>query len=181
MSAYESDYRSAAGAAGMEWWWLCAIARVETGENQAAYRCGHGERRYWGKRMANRAPWTRSPWYSDPDRLAARYGLMALPYHGAIEVGWDLARDPLDLLDPAVNILWAARYLAGRMARYCGHISPAISAYGSAWGVSTYADGQFSNQRYVDRVSAVAEQIRRAQMPQDGRSARREGQLSGAC
>jgi hypothetical protein len=179
MTAYESEYRAAAAETGVEWWWLCALACVETGENRAAVRCGLGERRYWAKRMTARAPWVRSPWYEAPDKLAARYGLMGLPYHGAIEVGWDLTREPNDLLDPAINVLWAARYLAGRMARYCGHISPAISAYGSPWGVSGLREGQFSNQRYVDRVSAVAEQIRRAQMPKVERSQARPMEISG--
>jgi hypothetical protein len=168
MRTYDDLYRRHAEHQGFEWQYLKALAVVSTREDENAVRCGHGERRYFQRRMRGRAPWRDAR--HDEEAMASRYGLMSLPYHGAVECGWDLARCPGDLLDPETNIRYAAAYLASRMARYASNISPALAAYHSSWGIAQLVDGgHFSCQPFVDRVCRLAEKIRASQMPQDAR------------
>jgi hypothetical protein len=168
MSAYDALYQRHAQGRGFEWYYLAALARASTGEAPDRIHCGHGERRYYQRKMRGRPPWNRAQW--DDEAMSARYGLLSVPYRGAVECGWPIERAPEDLLDPDTNILYGARWLAACMARHAAHISPAIAAYHSAWGIAQLEDGRFTCQPFVDRVCRLAERIRASQMPQEPRS-----------
>ncbi len=61
------------------------------------------------------------------------------------------------LLDPATNAHWGARYLRTLKTRYPNSIRDQISAF-NCGSVRKDARGRYSNQAYVDRVTAVLTQ-----------------------
>lgn len=174
MSPYLPIYEWAARTHRVDAELLEALAIVHTSETPEAVRYGAGERRYWRQAIRTSDAWSESPYWQVASVIAARYGLLSVPYHAALQMGMSWDAEPRALLDPWAGVHYGARWLACLIARHHGSVSAGVSAYQSGWGRACQDGGRFSNHRYVGRVMAAAEAARdrnRApQMPVAGRS-----------
>lgn len=100
---------------------------------------------------------------AEPQINDGSYGLMQILYKTAKGEGYN--GTPGGLLDPAVNIMWGSRYLAGLLKRHAD-LSAAVASYNMGFPrkakdttpaiVRIYGEPQpswtYANQPYVDRV-----------------------------
>lgn len=165
MSRYLPIYEWAARTQGLEADLLEALAVVHTGEDPETRRYGAGERRFWRQAMLRASLWADKA----PSVVAARWGLLAVPYHAAVQMGLPLDDDPRALYDPWAGVHYGARWLSCLIARHHGSVSAGIAAYQSSWGRARVRGGRFENWRHVQRVTRHLERIREehrpAQMP----------------
>lgn len=107
----------AASAAGVPLWLLLAVAR-----NESEFK-----------------PWARR---GEPHLNDSSHGLMQMLYSTAKSVGysgvvgaWDSAAERgTGLYDPATNLRFGAKFLAGLLERAGGDMERAVSAYNAGWG-----------------------------------------------
>lgn len=97
------------------------------------------------------------PHLGGPD---ASYGLMQTLYTTARELGYSGA--PEGLFNPETSIEYGTRYLKRQLLRYDGDTEKAIAAY-NAGSARKVASGEWSNQRYVDRVLGFFRNLRSVQ------------------
>lgn len=82
--------------------WLKAVAMVESGMNQRAYRY---EPEFWKNYMRDKPEWKDK----DPSVVSASYGLMQLMWTTAVGLGF--SGTPEDLYDPVYNIELGAKLI----------------------------------------------------------------------
>lgn len=114
-----------------------AVMKAESNFNSRAFR---------------REPFVRH--LNGPD---ASYGLMQTLFTTARELGYSGA--PEGLFNPETSIEFGTRYLKRQLIRYNGDPEKAISAY-NAGSARRLPSGEWSNQRYVDRVLGFFRQLR---------------------
>jgi len=140
---------------------LEALAIVHTAELPTDVRYGSGERRYWRQAIRGASAWRESPYWQQPSVIAARFGLLSVPYHAALQMGMPWDQPPEGLLDPWTGVHYGARWLACLVARHHGSVSAGVAAYQSGWGRAQVGSrGRFTNWRYVERVMRACDAAR---------------------
>jgi len=159
IDTFDAVYRTAAEDAHWQPWYLLkAMAELMTGQDPRHRRCGHGERAWWGTQQ-DRREWARHPHGGDPEVMAARYGLLSLPYTAALQMGLPWDDPPETLYDPAVNVRLALAYLRARDT----NISLALSAYHATDGRTRRGPGgSFLNSVFVDGVWRIVWRLEHA-------------------
>lgn len=132
-----------------DWRILKAIAATESSFLETAYRYGDGEKRFFRRYILDKPAWTGHRYYTQPEIIAASFGLMQVLYVTATEHGFPREGDWWMLCSPEESIKVGAAYYLYQFRRY-GNISSAIAAYNA--GRAFIDQGRFSNQRYVDTV-----------------------------
>jgi len=125
---------------------LRAIVDVESSGNPRAYRY---EPAFFGRYIQGKAPWTGMPWYSNPRRISASYGLGQLMYTTAYERGYRGA--PEGLYDAALNLRLTAAHLAHLWRRHGGRWVDVAAAYNS--GQPYKKAPAYTRGTYIPRVA----------------------------
>ena len=86
---------------------IIATIVTESGGNSKAYRY---EPAFYKRYLKNKSPWTENPYYDDPKRISASYGLMQIMYTTAYNAGF--RGEPEALYDPATAIDVSSAYIA---------------------------------------------------------------------
>lgn len=86
---------------------IIATISTESSGKPKAYRYEPG---FYNRYIKEKKPWTENPYYDEPKRISASYGLMQIMYTTAYNVGF--RGKPEDLYDPATNIDICAAYIA---------------------------------------------------------------------
>ncbi len=132
---------------------LKAVAEVESGMNQTAYRYEPG---FWAKYMKDNPEWKDK----DPSVVSASYGLCQLMWSTAWGLGFRGTQE--DLWNPVINVELGGkllRVLIDKVRKRAAwtdsrlwDIEIALACYnGGAFG-NPDEKGNLRNQRYVDRV-----------------------------
>jgi soluble lytic murein transglycosylase-like protein len=132
---------------------LKAVAEVESGFNQTAYRYEPG---FWKKYLEGKPEWKDR----DPSEVSASYGLFQLMYTTATMLGFSGKGE--DLYNPVINIELGAKLLRVlidkvRKRQAWGtsrlwDIEIALACYNGGTVGNPDEKGNLRNQRYVDRV-----------------------------
>ena len=84
-----------------------ALVDTESGFNPRAYKF---EQRYYNEYILNKPRWMNNPYYSEPRRISASYGLTQILYTTALYVGLGEDQPPEALFDPGLNLDLGFRY-----------------------------------------------------------------------
>ncbi len=132
---------------------LKAVAEVESGFNQTAYRYEPG---FWAKYMKDKPEWAGQ----DPAVVSASYGLFQLMWTTAASLGFKGTQE--DLWNPVINIELGAKLLrvlidkVRKRAAWTNSrlwdIEIALACYNGGNFGNPDEKGNLRNQRYVDRV-----------------------------
>ena len=133
---------------------LKAIAEVESGMNQKAYRFEPG---FWNKYLKDNPEWKDK----DPAIVSASHGLLQIMWTTAWSLGFRGTTGE-ELEDPATNIMLEAKLIRSlidkvRAKGVCQNnglweIEVATALYNGGSRDNPDASGKLRNQRYVDRV-----------------------------
>jgi len=142
------DFATEAARAGIPQKLLLAIVQVESSGNARAYRY---EPAFYDRYIRGKAPWTGMPWYADPRRISASYGLGQLMYTTAYNEGYRGA--PEGLYDPTVNLRLTAAHLGRLWRRHGGRWVDVAAAYNSG---QPYAKAPaYTRGTYLPRVARM--------------------------
>lgn len=132
---------------------LKAVAEVESGFNQTAYRYEPG---FWKKYLADNPEWKNQ----DPAVVSASYGLFQLMWTTAWSLGFRGTQE--DLWNPVINIELGAKLLRVLIDKVrkrqawegsrLWDIEIALACYNGGTTGNPDEKGNLRNQRYVDRV-----------------------------
>ena len=129
---------------------IIATISTESSGDPQAYR---HEPAFYTRYIQGKSAWKENPYYDDPKRISASYGLMQIMYPTAYTVGF--RGKPEDLYDPRQNLEAGAAYIAssGQVKQH-GWDPPKIAcAYnaGSIRPTTTNAWGMFCHTGHLDR------------------------------
>lgn len=129
---------------------IIATISTESSGESTAYRY---EPAFYKRYIQDKTAWKDNPYYDDPKRISASYGLMQIMYPTAYTVGF--RGEPEDLYDPQQNIEAGAAYIASKaQVKQHGWDPPKIAcAYnaGSVRPTMTNAWGMFFHPGHLDR------------------------------
>lgn len=111
-TAYEQPIRAASEQHQVPIPVILATIATESSGNADAYRY---EPAFYRRYLKDKAPWTQNPYYGDPERISASYGLMQIMYTTAYNAGF--RGKPEDLYDPATGIDAGTAYIASAPQR----------------------------------------------------------------
>lgn len=89
------------------------------------------------------------------DNGSSSYGVCQLKFHTARQMGFK--GDQAKLLNPQVNVYYAARYLSHQHHRYRGDVLKTIGAYNAGSYRLSRRTGAPINQEYINKVLKVWE------------------------
>lgn len=104
---YGDLIRAASEKHGMPAAVIVATISTESSGDPDAYRY---EPEFYNRYIKGNPEWRQNPYYDEPERISASYGLMQILYTTAYSVGF--AGRPEDLYDPAANLDAGAAYIA---------------------------------------------------------------------
>ena len=117
-----------AHAAGVSPRLVHAVVRAESSWRPQAHRY---EPKHYARRIQGNPRYMSMPWYSQPTRIAASYGLMQLMYKTALGLGFPKTTPPEALYDPRLNLRLGSRLLATLSRQYGGNLRDILAAYNS--------------------------------------------------
>lgn len=137
---------------------VTTVCLVESSGNTRAYRYEPG---FWLKYMAHKPQWAGM----DPMIVSASYGLMQVMYPVAREFGYPATDPPEQLYIPAIGLEYGCRVLADRKAWAKGDVPATLAAYNGGKSKDNRPEVEPKrNQRYVDKVLGILDQIRRGEV-----------------
>jgi soluble lytic murein transglycosylase-like protein len=129
---------------------IIATISTESSGNPKAYRY---EPDFYDNYLKDKESWIQNPFYDDPKRISASYGLMQIMYTTAYNVGF--REEPEKLYDPATNIDVSAAYIASPAQKKQHHWDPPkiACAYnaGSVRPTKKNEWGMFYHPGHLDR------------------------------
>lgn len=147
---YDDLFREIGTAECIEPWTLKAVALMSSNLVADAHRFGRGDRRFYKRFIEDKPRWMSHRYYNSPEVLAGTWGLMQMRYPHAILVGFPFEGDIEELIQPAINVRMATRYLR-MLATDLRNMSAALAKY-HAGSPQITDEGHFANAWYVDRV-----------------------------
>ena len=148
---------------------IIATISTESSGNSRAYRY---EPAFYDNYIKNKKLWKNNPYYNEPKRISASYGLMQILYTTAYDVGF--RGKPEDLYDPETNIDAGAAYIASSFqVKNHGWDPPKIAcAYnaGSVRPTNKNSWGMFFHpghlNRWIPSYNGAVEVIGEAEFPE---------------
>ncbi len=111
-NAYQAQIRAASEKHQVPIPAILATIVTESGGKPDAYRF---EPAFYDRYLKDTSPWTENPYYGEPKRISASYGLMQIMYTTAYNIGF--RGKPEDLYDPATAIDVSTAYIASAAQR----------------------------------------------------------------